>query len=59
MTTSTVPLQDLAQRITQQETQLRSLRREYQTRKEQLATLMRRKQQLEAQRQRVVGAIPR
>lgn len=57
MTTTTVSLQDLAQRITQQETQLRTLRREYQTRREQLATLMRRKQQLEAQLGRVEAGI--
>lgn len=56
-TVNTVPLENLAQRIAQQQAQLERMRREHKTRRNQLATLMRRKKTLQQQLQRVDGQI--
>jgi hypothetical protein len=52
-----VPLQDLAQRISQQQAELERLRREYEARQTQLSRLSRRKEELQAQLQRVEAEI--
>jgi hypothetical protein len=57
MPTTAVPLQDLARRIAQQETELDKLRREYQVRQEHVAELKRRKQELQAQLKEINEAI--
>jgi hypothetical protein len=57
MPTTAVPLEDLAQRIARQESQLEALRREYQARQEQLTTLTQRKHELEAQLRQVESEI--
>ncbi len=46
--TTAVPLDDLAQRIAQQQSELEALRREYEARQTQLANLQRRKEELES-----------
>jgi hypothetical protein len=56
-TVTTVPLENLAQRIVQQQAQLERMRREHKARQNQLATLMRRKRTLQQQIQRVDGQI--
>lgn len=56
-TVNTVPLENLAQRIAQQEAQLDKLRREHRVRQNQLATLIRRKRALQQQLERVDGQI--
>jgi predicted nucleic acid-binding Zn-ribbon protein len=57
MTRSTILLQDLAQRISQQQADLTKLRQEYETRQAQLQKLTRRKEELQAQLQQVEGQI--
>src|SRR5438445_13325581 len=49
LTMATALLEDLAQRISQQESELQALRRELETRRRQLATLTQRKQELLSQ----------
>src|SRR5207237_2982891 len=56
-TMTTVLLDDLAQRISQQEAQLQALRRELETRQQQLAQLSQRKEQLLTQLQQVDAEI--
>ena len=53
MTRSTIPLQDLAQCISQQQDELDKLRREYEARETQLRELTRRKEALQTQLQQV------
>src|ERR1700736_858826 len=57
MTTTTAPLEDLAQRIEQQKAELERLRQEYQARQGQLADLKRRKEELQAQLRQVEADI--
>src|SRR5215471_17089319 len=57
MTTPVVPLADLAQRIAHHEAELTQLRQEYEARQAQLATLTRRKKDLQAQLQQVEAEI--
>src|SRR5262249_8775615 len=54
---SAVALEDLAQRIAQQEAQLEALRREHEARQAQLNTLVSRKEELQAQLQQVESEI--
>src|ERR1700682_2950109 len=49
MTATAVPLESLAQRIAQQQSELETLRQEYQARKARLADLNRRKEELKTQ----------
>ena len=58
MTSVAVPLQDLAQRIAQQQTALDTLRREYEARQAELADLKRRKEELRAQLRQVEADLP-
>src|ERR1022692_1949794 len=55
--TATQPLQVLAQRISQHETELAQLRKEYETRQKQLTALARRKEQLQEQLEQVEAEI--
>jgi Tfp pilus assembly protein FimV len=57
MTRSTIPLQDLAQRISEQQDDLAKLHQEYETRQAQLQELTRRKEALQTQLQEVEGEI--
>src|SRR5260370_180542 len=57
MTSRAIPLQVLAQRITQQQLELEKLRREYEARQTQLRELTRRKEALQTQLQQVEAAI--
>ncbi len=57
MTTPGSPLKDLAERIAHQEADLAALRRDYEVRQEQLNTLTRREQELEAELRQVESDI--
>jgi hypothetical protein len=57
MTTATLPLEDLVQRITQQQSDLENLRREFEARQAKLADLTRRKQELARQLQELEAEI--
>jgi predicted nucleic acid-binding Zn-ribbon protein len=57
MKPTAVPLDTLAQRIAEQQSELETLRREYETRQARLADLTRRKAKLEAQLQQVQSEI--
>jgi hypothetical protein len=57
MPTDVLPLQNLAQRIQQQEAELARLRQEFETRQAQLTDLSRRKKDLQAQLQKVEAEI--
>jgi hypothetical protein len=59
MTRSTIPLQDLAQRINQQQAELTQLRQEYEARQTQLQKLTRRKEELQTQLRQVETEIQR
>ena len=57
MTRSTIPLHDLARRISQQQAELAKLRQEYEARQAQLQELTRRKEELQTQLQQVEAEI--
>src|SRR5207302_10411223 len=57
MTSSAIPLQDLAQRISQQQTELQKLRQEYEARQAQLQELAHRKKQLQDQLRQIDAQI--
>ena len=57
MTQSTIPLQDLAQRISQQQAELAKLRQEYESRQAQFQELTRRKETLQTELRQVEAEI--
>jgi len=59
MTNMAIPLRDLGQRISEQQTELEKLRREYEARRTQAGDLTRRKEQLQAQLRQVEEQLQR
>lgn len=57
MTSPSIPLESLAQRIAQQQAELETLRQEYQARQTRLADLTRRKEELQTQLQQITAEI--